>query len=158
MVLDLGSGPECVWGKALRGRCSKYIAVDPLISISAERNWQLIRKKINKKIQLPSESVDVVVSTAFIEHVDHPREILVEAVRILRKGGTLVLTTPTPLAKNLLEFLSFRLGWISKREIAEHKNYFDRESLLGLLSGVKVKKIKHEYFELGLNNLLVVWK
>ncbi len=158
VVLDLGSGPKCVWGVVLHGRYSKYIAIDPLISVKAEQDWQLIKKKIDKKIELPSESVDVIVSTAFIEHVDHPKEILAEVLRILRKGGKLLLTTPTPRAKNLLEFLSFQLGWISKREIREHKNYFDRKSLLGLLAGIKLKRVKHEYFESGLNNLLVVTK
>lgn len=158
VVLDLGSGPDCVWGRELVGRYKKYIAIDPLIESKRESNWTLIKKSLVKKIPLLAASVDVVISTAFIEHVDYPGEILTEGIRVLKKGGVLILTTPTPLAKNLLEFLAFRLGWISRREIREHKNYFDRQSLMKLLSGIKVTKIEHEYFEGGLNNLLVVTK
>jgi|CXWL01.1.fsa_nt_gi SAM-dependent methyltransferase len=158
VVLDLGSGPDCVWGWELAGRYKKYIAIDPLIESMPESNWVLIKKSVVKKIPLPTGSVDVVVSTAFIEHVEYPGEILAEGIRVLKKGGVLVLTTPTPLAKNLLEFLAFRLGWISRREIREHKNYFDYGSLMKLLSRIKVARIKHEYFEGGLNNLLVVTK
>jgi len=158
VVLDLGSGPNCVWGRELAGRYKEYIAIDPLLKIRAKRNWRLISRELEKKIPLADGSVDVVVSTAFIEHVEYPLAILSEAIRILKKGGVLVLTTPTPRAKNILEFLSFKLGLISVREIAEHKNYFDKESLIKMLIKEKIKKVRHQYFELGLNNLLVIEK
>lgn len=158
VLLDLGSGPVGEFGQLFGERIKRYIALDPLLVVGAKKNWQLIRKKISKKIGLPSASVDIIVSTAFVEHVEHPKQILGEAMRILKKGGKLILTTPTPRAKTFLEFLAFRLGWISRREIAEHKNYFDREALLAMLAGLKVRRVWHEYFELGLNNLLVVEK
>ena len=158
-LLDLGSGPRGELGLVLGDRLKKYIAIDPLfVAGRAPKHWQVVKQTLVKKIPLPSESVDVVVSTAFIEHVNQPREIMAEAVRVLKKGGRLILTTPTPRAKRLLEFLAFDLGLLSKREIAEHKNYFDRDGLKRLLTGLPVKRIQHRYFELGLNNLLLVIK
>ncbi len=45
-----------------------------------------------------TESVDAVIMAEVIEHIDQNKELYVlqEAYRVLRKGGRLVLTTPTP--------------------------------------------------------------
>lgn len=159
ILLDVGSGPKGEVGRYFDKRLKQYIAIDPLLKTKSKRKkWLLIRQKIGKKIELPAGSVDAVVALAFLEHVDFPGEILREMVRTLKSGGRLILTTPTPRARKLLEFLAFDLGWLSQREIREHKNYFDRKDLVGMLSGLKLRSIKHCYFEFGLNNLLVVEK
>ena len=44
-------------------------------------------------VPLPSESCDVVLSTQVLEHVADPARYLGEAFRLLRPGGSLVLTT-----------------------------------------------------------------
>ena len=48
---------------------------------------------------------------------------------MLKPGGLLVLTVPSWRAKPVLEFLSFRLGIVSRAEIEDHKRYFDRRDL-----------------------------
>jgi SAM-dependent methyltransferase len=45
------------------------------------------------KIDLPDNSYDVVLSTQVLEHVFSPRTYLSEALRVLRPGGKLILTT-----------------------------------------------------------------
>lgn len=44
-------------------------------------------------IPLPNESVDLIYSHQVFEHVRHPQELLVEVVRVLKKGGYLVGST-----------------------------------------------------------------
>ena len=44
-------------------------------------------------LPLPDDSVDVVLSTQVLEHVEAPLVYLAEAFRVLRPGGSLVLTT-----------------------------------------------------------------
>lgn len=44
---------------------------------------------------------DVVVATAVIEHLKKPQVMLAHAARVLRVGGILVLTTPSPFFEKL---------------------------------------------------------
>lgn len=45
------------------------------------------------KLPLANESVDLVISTQVLEHVFSPQKYLAEALRVLRPGGKLILTT-----------------------------------------------------------------
>lgn len=45
------------------------------------------------RLPLPDGSCDAVLSTQVLEHVFSPREYLIQALRVLRPGGKLILTT-----------------------------------------------------------------
>jgi len=168
ILLDLGCGPKIpfyFFAKKNKVMFKKYIAIDPLINkklINFVRgdNILILNQSLIKKIPFPSLSVDYIVAFAFLEHIENPDDIIREALRILKPGGKIILTTPTPKAKKILEFLSFKLKLVSPREIAEHKNYFTKEDLLSLIPKNKKLHLKiiHHYFEFGLNNLLVIIK
>ncbi|MFH2118356.1 MAG: methyltransferase domain-containing protein, partial [Candidatus Paceibacterota bacterium] len=156
-IADLGCGPKLRLYHFLTDkniRIGQFIGIDPLVNQSVIKAQQstkvkIINKPLLKKIALESQSVDFVTAFAFFEHIDHPREILAEAYRILRPGGKIIITVPSPRAKLILEFLAFKLGLISRREIEEHKQYFDRESLFKILpKGVKRSQVTHRYFGL----------
>lgn len=49
------------------------------------------------RLPLPDDCVDVVTSFETLEHVDDPGAMLAELRRVLRPGGTLVLSTPNAL-------------------------------------------------------------
>lgn len=167
-MVDLGCGPKLRFfhfAKKNDVQIDKYIGVDPLVEQSLVNKYKkhktinIVNKPLVKKIAIQDNTADYVVAFAFFEHIDHPKEILAEAYRIVKPGGKIILTTPTFKAKGVLEFLSYTLGLISRREIEEHKQYFD-EYTLRKISPAKVKKsqISHQYFELGMNNLLVIEK
>ena len=169
VLFDLGCGPEIpfyFFAKKNKVIFKKYIGIDPLIKknlikdLSQNENILLLNKAIVKRIPLSSLTVDYITAFAFLEHIENPKDIIKEALRILKPGGKIILTTPTPKAKNILEFLSFKLKLVSPREIAEHKNYFTKEDLLSLIPKNKKLPLKiiHHYFEFGLNNLLVIIK
>jgi ubiquinone/menaquinone biosynthesis C-methylase UbiE len=169
VLADLGCGPKIrFYNYATKNniRFSKYIGIDPRLTATTiqkykekKKNILLIKAPMNKKIPLKNNSVDYVTGFAFIEHIVNPSEIVNDSVRILKPGGMAIFTTPTPTAKYVLEFLSYKLGIISKREIKEHKNYFNKKSLENILVKNKHRiKSRHEYFELGFNNLFVVKK
>lgn len=166
-LVDLGCGPHSRFFFFAQSRglaIKQYIGIDPIISSNRKKELERMgpitikNKPLATKIPLPTGTVDVVVAFAFLEHVDNPQHILYETMRILKPGGKAVITTPTYKAQKVLEFLAFKAHLISKREIAEHKQYFDKSSLLSLLGKAEGVRLKHQYFELGLNNLLILTK
>lgn len=86
-LLDIGAG-ECRRYKAYFSQATSYETLDfnpawkPDIVGSAEA------------IPLPDESVDSIVCTQVLEHLPHPWIALREMHRVLRKGGTCLLTAP----------------------------------------------------------------
>lgn len=167
-LVDLGCGPQLRFYHFLAKagvQVKKYIGVDPLIEpavvsrFTNQPSISIITRALRRKIEQESATVDYVVAFAFFEHINNPKEILGEAYRLLKPGGKIILTVPSPKAKRVLEFLSFKLGIISRREIEEHKRYFNQEQLMKLLpKGVIQSATFHRYFEFGLNNLFVITK
>lgn len=158
VVVDIGCGHTPHLLNRLERYIKEGIGVDQLIADRTYGNIKLISKLLADKIPLRGGLADHVTLVAVLEHLEMPGPLLGESYRILKKGGTLILTTPTPLNKPLLEFLSFRLGLVSKREIAEHKTYFWKRELCQLVKVAGFRNIKHQYFELYLNNFLVAKK
>lgn len=157
-VVDLGCGHTPNFLNRLASYIDRGIGIDPLIKDKSGKKIQLISKMLTDRIPLESNSVDHVTLIAVLEHLDSPRSLLKEARRILKPGGTLLLTTPTPLNKPLLEFLAFRVGIVSTREIAEHKRYFWRGELTEYVTSAGFKNPHHNYFEIFLNNFLLARK
>lgn len=116
-----------------------------------------------REIELPFPP-DIVTMHAVLEHLEDPAVTLAWVAAHLAPGGHLLATVPSPRAKPVLEFLAFRLGWISAREIRDHKDYFDRASLEALLDearaggGTGLELVEHGYFQAGFNNWLVARK
>ncbi|HCR81164.1 MAG: hypothetical protein UY13_C0002G0319 [Candidatus Pacebacteria bacterium GW2011_GWB1_47_8] len=166
-LVDLGCGPKIrFYYEALNFgvKFRQYIGIDPLaagelLHLHKASVVKIVNDPLKKHIPLKEKSVDIVTAFAFFEHINYPQEILAEAYRILKPGGKIILTVPSPWAKSFLEFVSYKLKLISRREIEEHKRYFDHYKLMKLLP-TKVKRLQthHEYFEWGMNNLFVIEK
>lgn len=111
---------------------------------------------LNTRIPLPDESVDVVTSMAVIEHLINPESFTKEIHRILKTGGSCIITTPTPAAKPLLEFLAYRLNFISAEDIKDHKQYLNKRQLSALFE--LFRKVDIRYFQFGLNTVICAIK
>lgn len=163
-VIDFGCGQDILYYKYLRYyfpndiRRIKYIGIDPLLQKSASAKVTLLQSTF--ETTKLSQKADVIVMFAVIEHVQNPVELLGNAYSSLKKGGIIIATTPSPVAKPVLEFFSYVLGIISIREIDEHKRYPTKKSLFQMCESLKQKnrsiRITHRYFEAGLNNFLMI--
>jgi len=135
-ILDAGGGDGFL-SRILKRRGHKVIVLD--VSNKGE-----VRADLNNPLPFKDKSFDVVVSTAVVEHLDNWETALEEFKRV---GKAVILTTPTPLAKPVLELLA-GLNLINKDHIKDHKHY---------LTGEEIKK--HGYqtkdFLFGLNRLAV---
>ena len=102
--------------------------------------------------------VDTIVSLAVIEHmtVEDVVTSFRKFKRILRKDGRIFLTTPTKMSKPVLELLAF-IGLLDKKNIEEHKHYWNKNELLQLAvdAGFKVKTFKR--FQFGFNQFVIFY-
>jgi 2-polyprenyl-3-methyl-5-hydroxy-6-metoxy-1,4-benzoquinol methylase len=104
-LLDIGcgSGEMCVlaWKKY-----KNVIGVDvseQALGIARKRGVETILANINYKLPLKDGSFDSIISCAVIEHVFDPIFLTQEAYRLLRPGGTFILSTEN------LAYLPYRL-------------------------------------------------
>lgn len=154
-ILDLGCGFRGDFLAAISNHIKSGLGID--MSVSSEAAADNIKLKtgiVDKILDVKSDSVDVVTSMALIEHLDDPKTFLAESHRVLKRGGILLLTTPSMKSKPILELLAFRLKVISAVEIADHKRYYSKETLEKALVGAGFDKSKVSVltFQLG-NNL-----
>ena len=153
-VLDLGSGYKGRMLRLLSQKIRSGVGYD--FSVTNEKlpsNIKLQSRQVDKKLPIKSNSIDVVISLAVIEHVHNPHTLLKESYRVLKHDGVFLLTSPSICAKPILEFLAFKLGTISKKEIRDHKRYYDNRSLMTELvkAGFQENRIEINNFEFGLN-------
>lgn len=168
-LLDVGCGQDVLYYKFLAYHFPqdmhriKYAGLDPLIDKKqvANKDINIITAQYEKYLRDTKDRYDLVVIFAVLEHVDDPTDLMVVLSQLLVAGGYLIGTTPTQPAKPVLEFLSYKLGYIAEREIDEHKNYFDRQSILNIFAAVAKNgqfHTFHRYFEIILNNFFLVKK
>lgn len=163
VVVDMGCGHDAALLRCLlrQKNIDRAIGVD----ISFDEDLQsdklsLLRNNLNDILDISDNSVDVVLSLAVIEHLEHPNKNLAEVYRILKPKGKLILTTPAPRARPVLEFMAYKLKIIDSAEIEDHKNYFSGEQLRKMLIsvGFKDSNIRTKRFLSGLNNLIIAIK
>lgn len=157
-IFDYGCGPEVKFYTYILDnniKFKKYYGFDPLLKKDILDKKLLITsdwKKIEK------QKFDLVTMFAVLEHLPFPYFDYEQITNKLKKNGCLLLTTPTKLAKPVLEFLSYKIGIVSRREIKEHQHYFDLEEIEKLFISyglyVEVKKT----FEIGMNNYVMLKK
>lgn len=160
VVVDLGCGYHAPLLHTLlsHGHASRAIGVDLAMNTSlASESLTLIEGDLNDPIDIPDGHVDVVCSLAVIEHLDRPEVHAREIFRILKPGGILLLTTPSPRGKPVLEFLAYRMGVIDRREIDDHKRYFTGSMLRETLvrAGFASSSVFTNTFQFGLNNMVI---
>ena len=106
------------------------------------------------------DKLDIAICTAVLEHISEPILFLNKIYDNLNQWWCLVLTVPSKWAKPVLEFLAYDLKVINKYEIEDHKEYYDKQKLVKYLKQAwfNENNILHEYFELYMNNFVIVTK
>jgi ubiquinone/menaquinone biosynthesis C-methylase UbiE len=128
----------------------KCIGVDIVAEEYSQGNVEVKPMNIGKKIPLPSSSADAVTVLAVLEHLKHPEEVVGEIFRILKPGGKILITVPSPMNKPLLEMFA-QVGLVRKEMIDQHENYFTLKRLGSLLKKTGYSEINVGHFQLGLN-------
>jgi len=151
VVCDIGCGSSASLLHSISKKIKKGIGLDQFVKDCEAGNIATKKTDIDGK-RLPPEdsSCDAVLFLAVIEHLNNPEKTVLEIHRILKPGGRVLLTTPSPSSRPLLEFLA-SIGIINKEEVMDHKHYFSKEEMLQILRDAKFRDIKFSYFQLGFN-------
>jgi SAM-dependent methyltransferase len=85
-VLDVGGGRKRGWFK--RPDDAQWIILD----INRELSPSIMADA--QKLPVKSETIDCVKCTELLEHVEYPEIVIKEIIRVLKDGGTLILSMP----------------------------------------------------------------
>jgi SAM-dependent methyltransferase len=158
ILCDIGCGFNASFLHTISDHIHTGYGFDKKIKDDQFDNIILKNLDVSGRIPLNNESVDCVTLLAVLEHLEDPKKIVFESYRILKNGGIILITTPTPKSKPLLEFLSFRLHIVSPAEIRDHKHYFSKKELYILLEEIGFHRVVVSEFEYGLNNCATGYK
>lgn len=106
---------------------------------------------------LKHKRFDRIIMLGVLEHitVSRVKPVLSMLKTHLRKDGFLILTTPAPAAKPILEVLSF-LRIVDRKNILEHKKYWRKHELYALADACGFRVVTYSSFQCGLNNFMVL--
>ena len=157
ILVDVGCGVHYELLKELKSYIRKGYGIDLNVENRVDDNLILKKANIEECLPLKESSADVVVMLALIEHLDHPLKALRKIRKVLRNNGILLITTPTPYSKHLLEVCA-KIGILDRDEIFSHKRYFSKRELIEILRKAGFKVLLHRYFQFYLNQYVVAKK
>jgi SAM-dependent methyltransferase len=101
----------------------------------APRGYACI-ESIGELLPLPDNSFDCIILSEVIEHLEAPQVSMLEATRVLRPGGRLLVTTPNYRSFwPLMEWAVDRMNMAPKMAGEQHISKFHPASLQQLLAG-----------------------
>lgn len=153
-ILDFGCGHQALFLLSVQRDIRSGIGLDyDATPAQPAPNIEIRQFHFRERFDIPDRSFDQVTILAVLEHIppDHVDVLFREFCRILVDGGQILLTTPTPAAKPVLEFLAFRLKIISAPEIADHRHYYSMTDLQALAARHGLVCSTYRQFLLGFN-------
>jgi len=146
-----------------------YVGVDKDISPATEkfvvedRGYYIlpdfvdfIQQDINEGVNVKGKYSTIVLS-AVVEHIKDPVKVLKSIRKNLSPLGSVIITTPTPRSKSILEFGS-KIGLFNNHDIEEHEKYYSRDELFEICYQAGYKIMVYYKFEFGLNQIIVIEK
>lgn len=153
-VFDIG----CHQGEmfeSLRGRIGASQGIDPRAIPRQTDYFTLINGNFPESSPAPA-TFDVITMLATLEHVMEPEKFASSCAQVLRSGGRLIATVPSPVVDLILEAL-IAVKLIDGMCAEEHHG-FEPHHTIPLFEGVGLVLEHHSRFQFGLNHLFVFKK
>lgn len=157
-VCDLGCGEGAPFLHYIASRLQSGIGFDECPGESNHGSISVVRADITSDLPLEGGQFDHVTMLAVLEHLISPKSVLAEAHRILRPGGSLIMTWPSSIVDPILEVLT-RIQLVNNElGFDQHQPRIPVAHLRDILQSMGFTRIENGKFELGLNNWLVAYK
>jgi ubiquinone/menaquinone biosynthesis C-methylase UbiE len=157
-VCDLGCGAGAPFLHHIESRLTSGVGLDEYAGESTKEKISVVRANITTSLPLESGQFDHVTMLAVLEHLQEPKKVLAEGYRLLRPGGSLIMTWPSSLVDPILEVLT-RIGMVNDElGFDQHQPRMPVAKLREMLQEIGFAKMENGTFELGLNNWLVAHK
>jgi SAM-dependent methyltransferase len=118
-LIDVGCGTAGLW-QFVSGLFSNYVGVDAIKYEMFPQGEQFCKSELNTEpVRLPDCSAEVVASVETIEHLENPRALARELVRLVKPEGWIVITTPNQLSWASLACLLLKRQFQSFQEGGE---------------------------------------
>ncbi len=154
-VLDIG----CHQGEFLQSlgdHIGPSVGLDPLGPAESRPRYRLLPEAFRHPAPFPDASFDVVVLLATLEHIIGKEPLCGECYRLLRAGGRVIITVPSPWVDAIVHLLQ-RLRIVDGMSLEEHHGYDPRTTVpLFARHGFTLERWRR--FQLGLNHLFVFRK
>ena len=153
-VLDFGCGHQALFLRSVQQHIRQGIGLDyDATPGRVATNLEIQNFHFKDRFEFPDRTFDNITILAVLEHIppDQVGILFREFRRILKDDGRVLLTTPTPASKPLLEFLAFKLRIISAPEIADHKHYYSQADIQAVAAGQGFGCSAYHTFQFGLN-------
>jgi len=100
IILDVGCGRTAPVLKKFIGKAQKLIGVDLEKPVEIPTEIKYIMSDISN-MDIPSNSIDIVISRSVLEHIENPNSVFMEIRRVLKLRGSFIFLTP-----NLFDYVS----------------------------------------------------
>ena len=154
VVVDVGCADGAMF-EQLKGRYAFGYGVDPALASEVHGVTYALYPGMFPAALPPDVAADRITLLATLEHLSPDEQArLAEGCRdVLKPGGTVVITVPSPRVDDLLHVLGW-LRLIDGMEMHEHHG-FEPDDTLKVFGGPAFKLVEHHKFQFGLNNLFV---
>lgn len=154
-LLDVG----CFDGhllRTVRDRVGWAIGIDPLTPPGRRDGVEFVRDSFPANVDLEEASFDCITLLAVLEHMSDPQCVAAECFRLLRPGGRVVITVPSPQVDHVLAVLR-ALRLVDGMSLEQHHG-FEVSETATVFEKAGFELTRRERFQLGLNNLFVFSK
>lgn len=153
-VLDIGCGDGELF-RLCGNKIQKGVGLDPILtSHFKEERFELLPGRFPDSLA-ETEPFDVITMLAVLEHIPESqhRQFAENCAFMLKPGGRLIITTPSPLVDHILNLLQ-TLRLIDGMSLDEHYGFEPRQTL-AIFSVPGLTLVKSAKFQCGLNNLFI---
>lgn len=159
-VLDFGCGSQGYFLRSVSKKIKSGVGMDYDTDDLGLNNLRFIKQRVEGALPFIPKTFDKIFMLAVLEHIpeNSVNKLFLEFDRVLKDNGCIVLTTPTPFGKNILEFLAYKIHIISESEIRDHKKYYDKEEIIKLVNNSSFELMRYKLFQFGINSCAVLKK